>query len=224
MVLIYIGIAILVGTIVTGVALFSPGLAVAVKLAEDGLPAPVEQQIRMRHPEIIKRERLDRHDAYVWLQGGLWCVGLGVVLAPAPTGVLTELSWDAQKALGTCIFIGSTVALAGVVLGLRLANGWRIARPIAKNLLSDLLGDDVRVPYTFGWLGLLSVGVGMAGYGWTIYQYATLIGTLGGGLSFAIAGMCITLGWKFISHIRQYGRQRNILLTEVATRIEEADQ
>jgi hypothetical protein len=214
-VLIFVGVAILIGTIIAGAATFSPGLAAAVKVAEDDLPTDVETRIRLRHPEFIKAGRLDRHDAYVWLHIGLWLVGWGFVLAPAANTAITSLSWDAQKLLGLCLLNGSTVALAGISLGLPLPGRRRVLRRVADNLFADLLGDDIRIPYTFGALGLFSVGASMAGYGWTIYQYSTLIGTLGGGLTFAIGGMCITLSWKFIARIRIYVRHRDAAIAEI---------
>jgi hypothetical protein len=214
-VLIFVGIAILIGAIIAGAATFSPSLAAAVKLAEDDLPLDVEHKIRLRHPEIVKADRLDRHDAYVWLHIGLWFVGWGFALAPGPNSALASLSWDAQKLLGLCLVNGSTVALVGIALGLSLPGGRRILRRVADNAFSDLLGDDIRIPYAFATLGLLSVGVSMCSYAWTIWQFGTLIGTLAGGLTFAIAGMCVTLGWKFIRRMRIYGQHRDVVVAEI---------
>ena len=217
LVLVFVGAAVLVVAITAGLLVFLllPGLAKAVKLAEaDPHLAARIKQARILHPEIVKIERIDRHDAYVWLHLGLWCVALGIIFAPAPNTVLTALSWDAQKLLGLCMLCGSSTALVGISLGMRLG-GWRLLRPISDNIVSDHLGDDIRMPYTFGCLGMLSVAVSLAGYGWTIFQYATLIGTLGGGLTFAIVGMCITLSRRFILGIRAYTRARNTLVNAV---------
>jgi hypothetical protein len=101
---------------------------------------------------------------------------------------------------------------------MRLPFGCRFIRPITDNIMADQLGDDVRLPYTLGWLGLLSVAVSMCGWAWTIYNYSTLWGTFGGGLTFAIAGMCFTLIVKFIVKIRRYIRARDNLLAEVSRR------
>lgn len=186
------------------------------------------QQLRLRHPEMGRYDRtwhrLDRHDSYVWMNIGLWMVGVGILLAPAPNTAVSSLSWDAQKSLALCILIGASVSLVGTSLGMALPFGGYFFRSISRNLLSEMLGDDVRTPYAFAWLGLFSTGIGVGGYGWTIYEHSTFIGTLGGGLSFAILGMCCTLGGKFVARIGRYTRRRNALLAHVATRIEEGDQ
>lgn len=220
-VVVFAGIAVLIGAFILTPILFTPGRAKAVKRAEElsrTQIAHLTTDFRIRHPELIKCTRLDRHDSYVWVHAGLWCVGLGVILSPTPGGALTALSWDAQKLLGLCMLTGSTVAITGLCLGLRV-RGRYVARPIVDHLLSDLLGDDIRIPYGLGALGLLSVGISMCGYGWTIYQYSTLIGTLGGGLTFAIGGMCATLAVRFVRRIYRYSRQRDVLLGEIAEQI-----
>lgn len=219
--LIFVAFVILAVTLTFGIVTGRGGWAAATVLAETDTRAERLQQLHLSPG--VRPQRLDRHDAYIWLHMGLWLVGLGFVIAPAPNTALASLSWDAQKALGLCIVTGSTVALLGVCLGLRLPGGCRVVRSITNNMLSGLLGDDIRIPYTFGSLGLLSVGVSMCGYAWTIYQYATLVGTLAGGLTFAIGGMCLTMSIKFIVRIRRYIRRRDALLAEVVTRIDERD-
>jgi hypothetical protein len=220
------GVSLLI-IVIAWVVLWSPERAAAVNFAETGSREQIKQilaMLYMRHREIVKRPRLDRHPAYIWPVASLWFLGLGILLAPARGSIITELSWDAQKALGACIFIGSTVAVIGILFGAHLPAGHRIGgRSITDNLLSELLGDDVRMPYTFGWLGLMSIGVGMVGYAWTIFEYSTLIGTLAGALTFGLGGMCAHLVFLFMGRTREHSRWRNFLLAEIAARMEQVD-
>jgi hypothetical protein len=93
-------------------------------------------------------------------------------------------------------------------------------------MLSPMLGDDIRFPYTLACAGLLSVGVSMSFYAHTIWATSQdrLLGTLGGGLSMAFVGMCITLGMKFIGRIRDYSVARDRLLAEALARMDRDEQ
>jgi hypothetical protein len=213
-VLIVFAMVLFMAVLLVGLVYYSRDRAESVREAER-LPT-AEQIVQLgllpRRPAPTNRQ--DRHDAYIWLHVGLLLVGLGIVLAPAPASALTTLSWDAQKLLGLCMLTGSGIALTGVLMGV----GHR--SKIRDNVVSQQLGDDVRLPYTFAALGLFSVGVSMGGYGWAIYQYSTLVGTLGGGLTFAILGMCVSLCIKFVLRARRYSRDRDGLLTEATRRLQ----
>lgn len=218
--------AILLGAIVVGTALFSPRRAAAAKISDTATTAkPTRDQIvRLGIPPpvgIAHTLRLDRHPAYVWPHIGLLLVGVGVIMAPAPNSAVVALSWDAQKLLGVCMLTGSTIALIGSSLGLGMPGERYIFRGITDNVTSLQLGDDIRVPYALGCLGLLSVGVSMAGYAWTIYQYSTLVGALGGGLTFALMGMCLNLAGLFVARMRRYSHDRDRLLSEARRRLGE---
>lgn len=164
--------------------------------------------------------RLDRHDAYVWIHVGLWFLALGILLAPAPNTVLSTLSWDTQRMLGVCLLVGSSLALFGVLLGGRIPfTKWRLAGQITRHEFHRELGDDIRAPYTFSWLGLISVGASMLVYAYAISLYSDIVGTLGGALTFALAGMCITLGARFFARVHGYNKRRDELITTAKARI-----
>lgn len=218
-VLIILAGVLLIGSMAVGVAFFSPDRARAVKLAEIAPQAVMEQigHLRVLHPELVKRDRLDRHDSYVFVNLGLWLYGWGVILASAPNSNLSSLSWDTQHLLGVCLLIGSSLTLIGSTLGLRLGR-IRIARRVSDHLLSELLGDDLRIPYALGWCGLLSTGMSLWIYGYTVWDTASsrMLGTLGGGLSAMIGCSCVTLAVRFIARSHRYSADRDELLDEIA--------
>lgn len=221
-VLVALALILLVAGPVLGLVLFSSDRARSVKVAEDIDPEPVVDQVVIYHPEIIKRYRLDRHQSYVWIHVGLWLYGWGVLLSPAPSSNLSGLSWSTQQALGLCVLVGSTLALIGLSLGARIGR-LRIAGHVSRNIMSPMLGDDIRLPYTLACTGLFSILISMGFYDYTLISTAPdkLLGTLGGGLSGAIGLMCISLGIEFIQRIRAYTRAYDKLLTEAHRRREQ---
>lgn len=198
--------------------LFTPRRAANVRIAEIQTQAMAEHIAALRtvHPEIVRTTRVDRHHSYIWIHVGLFLYGLGVTLAPAPNSNLSTLSWATQQALGLCLLVGSTIALTGITLGARITKHRRIAPGVARNLVSGILGDDIRLPYTLACFGLLSIAVAMGYYvaGIIIASHGRLYGTLGGGLSAAIGTMCVTLGAVLLQRIRSYSKARSLLIAE----------
>lgn len=220
--LIALAMVLLVAGPVFGLVFFSTDRARSVKVAEGTEQAVAQElsQVVIYHPEIIRRHRLDRHQSYVWIHVGLWLYGWGVLLSPAPSSNLSGLSWGTQQALGLCVLVGSTLALVGLVLGARVGR-LRIAGKVSRNIMSPMLGDDIRLPYTLACTGLFSILVSMGFYDYTLISTALdkLLGTLGGGLSASIGLMCIGLGIEFIARIRAYSRAREKLLAEAHSRM-----
>lgn len=221
--LIALAMVLLVAGPVFGLVFFSSDRARSVKVAEENETAVAAElsQVVIYHPEIIRRHRLDRHQSYVWIHCGLWLYGWGVLLSPAPSSNLAALSWSTQQALGLCVLVGSTLALIGLALGARRGR-WRIAGKVSRNIMSPMLGDDIRLPYTLACTGLFSILVSMGFYDYTLISTAPdkLLGTLGGGLSGAIGLMCIGLGVEFVLRIRSYTRAREKLLAEAFVRMD----
>lgn len=222
-VLILLAVALMIAGPLLGLVLFRPDRARDVKRIEleRATTVLIEQAsyFRLLHPEMVHSDRLDRNDPYVWLHVGLWMYGLGTLLSPAPNANIAAIDWATQKMLGACLLFGSSIALSGVMLGLGHGR-MHIARRISRNPLSELLGDDIRVPYLLGFCGLVSVAVSMVFYAVTIYvtSASRLLGTLGGGLSMAIGGMCVTLGVRLLYRIRHYSKSRNLLIAEADAR------
>lgn len=223
--LISLSFVLLAAGFIVGLTFYSPDRTRAIKIAESQPPVVMTQLIRLyAPPELHRSERLDRHDAYVWQQVGLWLYSGGVILAEAPNSNLSELSFSTQSSLGVCLMVGTTLALVGTSLGLRLH--WFgdvvVARRIADNLTSEMLGDDVRLPYALAWGGLLSTAVSMFFYAATVMleAHARLVETLGGAVSATAGCMCLTLSVKFIRAARRYVRDRAALIIEAVARIE----
>lgn len=221
--LIVLAMLLLVAGPVLGLAFFSSDRARSVRFAESTEQAVAQElsQVVIYHPEIVKRYRLDRHHSYIWIHAGLWLYGWGVLLSPGPNTNLAALSWGTQQALGLCLLVGSTLALIGLTLGARVGRHRRIAPKVSRNIMSPMLGDDIRLPYTLACTGLFSILVSMGFYDYTVIASSPskLLGTLGGGLSGAIGLMCITLSIEFILRIRSYTRARDKLLAEAYTRM-----
>lgn len=220
--LIVLAMVLMVAGPALGLVFFSTDRARSVKFAEGSEQAVAQQlsQVVIYHPEIVRRHRLDRHQSYVWIHVGLWLYGCGVLLSPAPSSNLAALSWGTQQALGLCVLVGSTLALAGITLGAQVGRR-RIADRVSRNIMSPMLGDDIRPPYTLACTGLFSILISMGFYVQTLIASSPskLLGTLGGGLSAAIGLMCITLSIEFIARIRSYTRARDKLLAEAFTRM-----
>jgi hypothetical protein len=223
--LIGVALLLLAGIPVFGLISFSRERAEAVRLAEEQSTAVVEQinHLRFRHPEIIKAPRLDRHDTYIWVNAALGLYGLVVMFVTVPYSNLGSQSLGTQQSLGGSLLLGSVLTLTGSLLGCRIGK-WRIGGIISQNLVSQMLGDDVRVPYALAWCGLLSTAVSMGFYSYTVASSAgpaRLFNTLGGLVCICIGLSCLTLVPKFILGSRHYVRARAGLLEEALGRIEQ---
>lgn len=220
--LIILAMLLLVAGPVLGLAFFSSDRARSVRYAESTEQDVAHQlsQVVIYHPEIVRRYRLDRHQSYIWIHIGLWLYAWGVLLSPGPNSNLAALSWGTQQSLGLCLLVGSSLALVGASLGLRVG-GLRIAPRVNRNIMSPMLGDDIRLPYTLACPGLLAIFVSMAFYVQTLIanSESKLLGVLFGALSAAIAAMCLTLAVAFVRRIRSYTKARDKLLAEALTRM-----
>lgn len=198
---------------------YSPERALAVRHAEAIDETTVVRQadyLRMRHPEIVKTQRLDRHDSYIWFNLVLLVFGWIVIFVEVPYSNLGSAALGTQQTLGISLLLGSALTLTGSVLGLR-AGKLCVARSVCKNPLAVMLGDDIRVPYVLAWGGLFSTIISMAFYSYTVIKSAgaeRMVTTLGGLAAIAITGMCLTLIPKFIIRIRRYVTARDVLITE----------
>lgn len=221
--LITLAMALMIGGPALGMAFFRSERALSVRIAESGAPSVDQllEQVVIYHPEIVKRHRLDRHQSYVWIHLGLWSYSWGVLLSATPNSNLAALSWGTQQALGLCLLVGSSLALVGLTLGAHIG-GLRIAPRVSRNLMSPMLGDDVRLPYSLACAGLSAIFVSMGFYAYTVIAASPskLLGTLGGGLSAAIGLMCVGLSAEFIARIRAYTRARELLLAEALHRMD----
>jgi hypothetical protein len=169
----------------------------------------------MPTPEARREERrkFDHHKAYIYFHVGIWMVGLGIVLAGAPTtGVISDLSWSTQQMLGLCMLLGSSSAIIGMLMGTRVLRQDSIDHPL-----------DLRYPYAFAVGGLTGVGVSMWAYFITIFMSNSVVGTLSGGLTVAFGMMAVHMGFDFVRQIIVRTRMRNVL-TRRAIRERDGEQ
>lgn len=208
---------------------YSPERARAVKHAEVFDVTTVIRQadyLRLRHPEIVKTQRLDRHDSYIWFNLALLAFGWVVMFVEVPYSNLGSAALGTQETLGISLLLGSTLTLVGSLLGLRVGR-WRIAPSVCNNSVSIILGDDIRVPYVLAWGGLFSTSISMAFYGYTVIASAGVArmgNTLGGIAAIGIGGMCLTLVPKFIARIRKYVSARDVLIAEALAIMAQEDE
>jgi hypothetical protein len=228
-VFISLAIVVFIGAPLVGLLTFQPRRARGVKRAEllEGSQAIVAHiaYIRLRHPEIVRQTRLDRHPAYIWMNLSLLAFGWVVAFVVVPYSTRGSETLGTRETLATSLILGSTAALVGTLLGKRVL-GRCIGRFVCDHDTKALLGDDIRVPYVLAWVGLASTAISMGFYGYTVIASAgpvRLLTTLGGAASFGIVGMCVTLIPSFVGRIRDFVEARDIVLTEAAAIIAEQD-
>lgn len=228
MVMLVVGFAVLIGSIITGLLTFSPDRAKAVRAAEAQQQTMVEQMVRTHHylPDFrCDGERLDRHPSYVWINMGLWLYGCSILFRTGPNPNLTVLSNGTQYGLRLCMLLGATFALVGASLGVKVLK-WRIAPWIHNNFMAPLLGDDIRLPYGLACAGMVSTIGSMSIYVYALLLFdpPRLLTPLGGSLALGIIIMCLILITRMVTEILDYIRARERLITEAIGRIQESGQ
>ena len=184
-VLVFVGLAFLVSTIVSFVAVFSRAPVAETIIAESS-PRGNEQVEQQRQPQARHRdrERIDRDDVYVGVLIALWFAGLGIVLAPIGAGAIATLEFSTQKLLAVCMMFGSSIALLGSASGrptLKVTWPLRMAsRPIGRLFGQDVGPVEVRNAYLMGAAGLIAFNVSLLVLASTIVTNSTIVGTATG--------------------------------------------
>lgn len=220
----------LAGAITGAIFLYSSERGMSARLVDlDHLPivAPrLPVLIYPREESDYIRHRIDRHPAYVWMLIGLWLFSWTSVFVPYPdTGFMTNLSSvsDTTKAsLATCLLVGSGLSLVGSVLG---KGHLKLYRSISKNIVSDFLGDDIRMPYVLGWAGQASIMVSMWFYAVSVAidSPRRLFGTLGGMMSLVVGCVCTTMIIWFIIRIHRYVTAREQIIQRAIDKLDNQD-
>lgn len=212
----------LVGFPIYGLLTYSEEKAAAIRRAEAHAQDVAAQvpYLRERHPEIVKRDRLDRNDFYVFVQAAMFVYGWVVLFVDVPYGNLGAGALGTQHSLGGSLVGGSAMCLVGSLLGTHVG-GLCIGGPVCRNVWSVLLGDDVRVPYVLAWCGLTSSAGAMVLYGYTVAASAgpmRLATTFGGLLCIGIGLACLTSVPKFFRAGRRYIAERAVFEAEARAR------
>lgn len=212
-----------------GLYLYSPRRARLVRHAEavDERQAVVAHisYIRLKHPDIVKVERLDRHPAYVLMNVGLMYYGWVTSFVIPSYANMSSADMGTRLTLAFSLLFGASITLIGSLLGGRIF-GHVIGPKISDNDVSAMLGDDIRVPYALGWLGMSSTFISMAFYGYTTVRAVDaerLLTTYGGIQSIVICIICLIMVRQFVKRIQIYLRARNTILTEAYAIMAEED-
>lgn len=214
-----VGPVILVACIVVGILGYSPEKAKAILEAEDS-PVVIEEirSIRVRRPERFRHDRLDRHPTYIGLHLATQGYGWSVISGAQVTSNLVSLSPATKFAMAACFLVGSTLVLTGAAMGARVW-GWTFLDGTRDNIASSMLGDDIRLPYSFGAVGMFSIAISMGIYGST--SFTSTSGSLGGWMTSAFSMTSVVLLAQFVARIRVYSRARTLLIAEAVARLEE---
>lgn len=181
--------------------------------------------IRLRHPEIVKGERLDRHPAYLWGNLTMFAYGCVVAFVEVPYSNLGSETLGTRETLAGSLLLGSGAALIGSLMG-KSFGGSAFASWVVDHDSAAMLGDDIRVPYVLAWCGLASTAISMGFYGYTVIATAgvpRLLTTLGGIAAVGFASMCMTLIPLFVSRIRNFVSARDVVRAEAYAIMAEQD-
>lgn len=220
-----IGVALLLGPVILvaciGIGLlgYSPERAQAIREAEDDPQVVIEEirLVRVHRPERFKHERLDRHPTYVGLHLATQGYGWSVMLGAEVTSNIQSLSPSSKFAMAACFLVGSTLVLSGSAMGARIWR-WTFLHGTRDNITSSVLGDDIRLPYSFAASGQFAIGVSMAIYAST--SFTSTLGSLGGWMTGAFSLTSLVLLVRFVNRIRVYNQARVGLIAEAVARLE----
>ncbi len=182
--------------------------------------------IQLKHPDIVKVERLDRHPAYILMNVGLMYYGWVTSFYIPSYSNLGADTMSTRLTLAFSLLFGASITLIGSLLGAKIF-GHVIGRKIGDNNVSAMLGDDIRAPYALGWVGMSSTFISMVFYGYTTVKAVDaerLLTTYGGIQSIIVCITCLILIWHFIKRIRTYLRASNTVLTEAYAIMAEEDR
>jgi hypothetical protein len=205
---------------ILGVVAFRPQRARNVKHAERQTERVVQQHIvelGVRHPEIVKKKRFDRHPFYVAPHVGVFSYAVCVFSGAPLTNNVAVLSSLTRMTMAVCFTVGATFVLMGTLMGSRLGK-WRIGRRVVDHPTAPLLGDDITLPYWLGMAGLSCVTVSMAIYSSTSFQTTT--GSLGGWLTATLAGASAAGIIHLYLLVREFERNEAVLVSEVMAHLE----
>lgn len=213
-----VAILILVTCVGIGLFGFTPERAAAIRDGETHTAVIIEEvrRIHVAPPDRFRRGRIDRHPFY--LAPHFAALGYSVsVLAGAPvTSNLAALSPQTKFTMAVCFLIGSTLVLLGAVMGLHVWK-WDIVPGVSEHIAASRVGDDVRLPYTFGGIGMFSIGVSTGIYAST--SFGSTFGSLGGWLTGSIAVACAFMAAVFYRRVRQYSRTLKVIVDEAVANV-----
>lgn len=213
-----IAAAILLLCLGIGVFGYKPERAQRIRDGEAAEPVVVEEirRIHISAPDRFRRSRIDRHWWYVLPNFGILGYSLCLLAGAPVTSNIASLDQGTRFTMAVCFLIGSVCVLTGSVMGSHLWR-WDIVPGVSEHIAAPRLGDDIRLPYMFGVLGMFAIGVSTAIYSTT--SFSSTLGSLGGWLTSSIATACALMGWEYIKRIRQYSRTLKVVVSEAVANV-----
>lgn len=203
-----------------GIVAFRPQRARNLKHAERTTEHIVLEDIvelAVRHPEIVKQNRFDRHPFYVAPHVGVFAYAVCVFSGASVTNNVAALSALTRVTMASCFIVGATFVLAGSLMGVRVGK-WTFRRRVRDHPTAPLLGDDITVPYWLGMAGLLCVSMSMGIYSSTSFHTTT--GSLCGWLTATLAGASAAGIVHLYQLVREFERHETVLVAEVMAHLE----
>jgi hypothetical protein len=212
-----LGAACLVASLAVGIFGFSPERAKAIRSAEADDPLVVEEirRIHVAAPDRFRRGRIDRHPAYIAIHTAALGYSVSILSGAAPTSNLLSLNPGTMFTMASCFLIGSVLSLLGSAMGLHLWR-WDIVPGVSEHIASSRLGDDIRLPYMFGLIGMFTASISLGIYASTSFK--STLGSWGGWSAMCIAVACACMVVVYYHRIRQYTRTLKVVVnTAVAS-------
>lgn len=216
-----LGPAIAVACIAIGVFGYRPEKMQAIRQAEaEELQSVTVEEVRaivIGRPEKFHHDRMDRHYSYLGIHVAAWCYAWCVFAGASLTSNVVGMNGLTRLMMAACFMVGSTLALSGAAMGLHVGR-FSLLRGIHDNIASARLSDDVRMPYTFGAIGMFCMIISCGIYAWT--SFASTTGSLGGWLTLCGgAAASAALMAEFIRRIRIYVLVRARVINEAVASI-----
>ncbi len=210
---------VLVGCVAIGLFGYQPERAQKIRDSEATEPVMVEEvrRIHVGAPDRFRRGRIDRHPFY--LLAHITALGYSVcILAGAPiTSNLSVLTSGAKFTMACCFLVGSTLVLFGATMGAHIWR-WDIMSGVADHIAAARLGDDIRLPYTFGAIGMFAMGISGAIYSAT--SFGSTLGSLGGWMTGGIFGIgCALMLVVYCRRIRQFSRTLKVVVDQAVANV-----
>ena len=215
-----VGVAILISSVAYGILGYNPERAQAIRDGEAEPPVVIEEvrRIRVTIPDRFRRARVDRHPFYLAVHIAAFGYAISILGGSPVTSNLAGLSTSTRFTMACQFLVGATLVLMGAAMGGRIFR-WRFVAGVHDNIAAARLGDDVRLPYTFGIVGMFCMCISTSIYATT--SFGSTMGSLGGWLTLLIACVCMVMVVVFYRRITQYSRTSAAIINEAVAAIVE---
>lgn len=221
---IVLGLALLCGAVILvlsvgmGVFGYRPERAQRIRAGEASDAVIVEEvrRIHIAPPERFRRVRVDRHWFYLAVQFAAIGYSVSIMTGVSLTSNVLSLGEGPRFAMAASFLVGGCLCIIGSGMGLKIGR-CHLVSGVSENLATSRLGDDIRLPYTFGVIGVFSLGVSTWIYSAT--SFGSTAGSLGGWLSGSIAAACGLMIRTYLKRIKQYSLTRRIVIDSAIERV-----